>query len=132
MTYFQKNYIGNGKHDLVLKALTRVCDIGVFIYQFQFPRAILQKEFRILMKGMKGNVSSFTNIMMELKKCANHAHLVAPPEEEPLAREKLQVNIEFEKENYPPVILYFGFLLNFFFFNFKIFKPPKKFSCMIN
>lgn len=54
-------------------------------------RAILKKEFRTLMKGMRGNVSSFANIMMELKKCANHAHLVVPPLEELPYKEKLQV-----------------------------------------
>ncbi|KAK3791362.1 hypothetical protein RRG08_012544 [Elysia crispata] len=69
----------------------RILRVELSSLQKTYYRAILQKEFRILMKGMKGNVSSFTNIMMELKKCANHAHLVAPPEEEPLAREKLQI-----------------------------------------
>ncbi|GFS24820.1 chromodomain-helicase-DNA-binding protein 1, partial [Elysia marginata] len=69
----------------------RILRVELSSLQKTYYRAILQKEFRILMKGMKGNVSSFTNIMMELKKCANHAHLVAPPEEEPLAKEKLQI-----------------------------------------
>lgn len=69
----------------------RILRVELSSLQKTYYRAILQKEFRILMKGMRGNVSSFTNIMMELKKCANHAHLVAPPEEEPLPKEKLQI-----------------------------------------
>ncbi|CAG5135112.1 unnamed protein product, partial [Candidula unifasciata] len=51
--------------------------------------AILKKEFHTLMKGKRGNVSSYANIMMELKKCANHAYLVAPQQEEPLAKDRI-------------------------------------------
>jgi len=29
---------------------------------------------------MKGNIGSFINLIMELKKCCNHAFLVRPPE----------------------------------------------------
>ncbi|GFO50432.1 chromodomain-helicase-DNA-binding protein 1, partial [Plakobranchus ocellatus] len=69
----------------------RILRVELSSLQKTYYRAILKKEFRTLMKGMKGNVSSFTNIMMELKKCANHAHLVAPPEDELPFKDKLQI-----------------------------------------
>ncbi|XP_022330657.2 chromodomain-helicase-DNA-binding protein 1-like isoform X3 [Crassostrea virginica] len=50
--------------------------------QKQYYRWILTKNYKALSKGLKGNVSSFVNIIMELKKCCNHAQLVRPPEEE--------------------------------------------------
>ncbi|XP_048736383.2 chromodomain-helicase-DNA-binding protein 1-like isoform X3 [Ostrea edulis] len=50
--------------------------------QRQYYRWILTKNYKALSKGLKGNVSSFVNIIMELKKCCNHAQLVRPPEEE--------------------------------------------------
>lgn len=68
--------------------ILRFCYVAEFIF-----RAILKKEFHTLMKGMRGNVSSYANIMMELKKCANHAYLVAPPQEEPLAKDRIMVGI---------------------------------------
>ncbi|KAI8499320.1 transcriptional regulator, partial [Branchiostoma belcheri] len=46
-------------------------------------RWILTKNYKALTKGMKGNTSSFLNIMMELKKCCNHSFLVRPPEDPP-------------------------------------------------
>src|SRR5699024_828014 len=33
-------------------------------------------------KGVKGSLSGFTNIMMELKKCCNHASLIRPVDDE--------------------------------------------------
>ncbi|XP_041371367.1 chromodomain-helicase-DNA-binding protein 1-like isoform X2 [Gigantopelta aegis] len=51
--------------------------------QKQYYRWILTKNYKALSKGLKGNVSSFVNIIMELKKCCNHAQLTRPPEEEP-------------------------------------------------
>lgn len=39
-------------------------------------RWILTKNYKALTKGVKGSVSAFCNIMMELKKCCNHAMLV--------------------------------------------------------
>lgn len=49
---------------------------------FLFYRWILTKNYKALSKGLKGNVSSFVNIIMELKKCCNHSQLIRPPEEE--------------------------------------------------
>jgi len=31
-------------------------------------------------KGVKGSIGSFINLIMELKKCCNHAFLVRPPD----------------------------------------------------
>ncbi|XP_059176230.1 chromodomain-helicase-DNA-binding protein 1-like isoform X3 [Physella acuta] len=69
----------------------RILRVELSSLQKTYYRAILKREFRTLMKGLRGNVSSFANIMMELKKCANHAHLVVPLEEEPAYKDKLQI-----------------------------------------
>lgn len=46
------------------------------------PRWILTKNFAELSRGVqKGSQSTLLNIMMELKKCCNHAFLVKPPED---------------------------------------------------
>lgn len=41
-------------------------------------RWILTKNYKALSKGLKGSTTSFVNIMMELKKCCNHASLTRP------------------------------------------------------
>uniref|UniRef100_A0A2C9JCR5 Uncharacterized protein n=2 Tax=Biomphalaria glabrata TaxID=6526 RepID=A0A2C9JCR5_BIOGL len=69
----------------------RILRVELSSLQKTYYRAILKREFRTLIKGLRGNVSSFANIMMELKKCANHAHLVVPLEVEPQLKDKLQV-----------------------------------------
>ena len=43
-------------------------------------RWILTKNYKALTKGLKGNISGFINIVMELKKCCNHSFLIRPPE----------------------------------------------------
>ena len=43
-------------------------------------RWILTKNYKALSKGTKGNRGGFMNIIMELKKCCNHAFLVKLPE----------------------------------------------------
>lgn len=40
--------------------------------------------------GNRGSTSSFVNIVMELKKCCNHSHLIKPPEDT-ISTEILQV-----------------------------------------
>ena len=60
------------------------------MFPFHF-RWILTKNYKLLNKGLKGSVSSFVNIVMELKKCCNHASLIRPPEDEPTDR--LQVGL---------------------------------------
>jgi len=34
----------------------------------------------VCVKGLKGSIGSFINLIMELKKCCNHAFLVRPPD----------------------------------------------------
>ncbi|XP_031564506.1 chromodomain-helicase-DNA-binding protein 1-like isoform X2 [Actinia tenebrosa] len=58
--------------------------------QKQYYRWILTKNFRALNKGLKGNANSFLNIVMELKKCANHASLIRPLENPQLVFDPLQ------------------------------------------
>lgn len=48
--------------------------------QKQYYKWILTKNYHALRKGVKGSVSSFVNVVMELKKCCNHAMLVRPDE----------------------------------------------------
>ncbi|XP_055385541.1 chromodomain-helicase-DNA-binding protein 1 [Condylostylus longicornis] len=50
--------------------------------QRQYYKWILTKNFNALRKGNKGSTSTFLNIMIELKKCCNHATLIRPNEEE--------------------------------------------------
>lgn len=58
--------------------------------QKQYYKWILTKNYKALAKGLKGNLSGFVNIMMELKKCCNHATLIRPTDElshlDPLTR----------------------------------------------
>lgn len=48
--------------------------------QRQYYRWILTKNFDALRKGTKGSINTFLNIMIELKKCCNHALLTKPEE----------------------------------------------------
>ena len=43
-------------------------------------RWILTKNYKELMKGSKCSISSFINLVMELKKCCNHGFLVRSPD----------------------------------------------------
>lgn len=54
----------------------RILRVEMSPIQKQFYKWILTKNYKALAKGMKGNVTSFNNIMMELKKCCNHAELI--------------------------------------------------------
>jgi len=49
--------------------------------QKQYYKWILTKNYKALAKGLKGSLSGFVNIMMELKKCCNHASLIRPTDE---------------------------------------------------
>ncbi len=42
---------------------------------------ILSKNYKALSKGVKGSITGFINIVMELKKCCNHTWIVRDPEE---------------------------------------------------
>lgn len=48
--------------------------------QKQYYKWILTKNYNALRKGLKGSQSSFVNVIMELKKCCNHAQLIKPIE----------------------------------------------------
>lgn len=50
--------------------------------QKQYYKWILTKNFNALRKGVKGSVGTFLNIVIELKKCCNHAALTKPIEDE--------------------------------------------------
>ncbi|ESO89597.1 hypothetical protein LOTGIDRAFT_218699 [Lottia gigantea] len=58
--------------------------------QKQYYKWILTKNYKALNKGVKGNISSLCNIVMELKKCCNHSELIRMPESE---EERLQTII---------------------------------------
>jgi chromodomain-helicase-DNA-binding protein 1 len=49
--------------------------------QKQYYKWILTKNYTALRKGNKGSASSFVNVVMELKKCCNHASLIRPLEQ---------------------------------------------------
>ena len=55
-------------------------------------RWILSKNYKALSKGVKGSITGFINLVMELKKCCNHIWIVrAPDEHETRSSDKLQV-----------------------------------------
>jgi len=57
-------------------------------------RWILTKNYKELTKGSKSSISSFINLVMELKKCCNHAFLVRSPEtSETLNKSRFEVII---------------------------------------
>ena len=58
-------------------------------------RWILTKNYKALSKGVrKSQISSFINLVMELKKCCNHAFLVRPPEAGQLEDDKKKDPLE--------------------------------------
>ncbi|XP_043280167.1 chromodomain-helicase-DNA-binding protein 1 isoform X2 [Venturia canescens] len=50
--------------------------------QKQYYKWILTKNYNALRKGVKGSTMTFINIVIELKKCCNHAFLTKPMESE--------------------------------------------------
>ncbi|CAI9733833.1 chromodomain-helicase-DNA-binding protein 1-like isoform X2 [Octopus vulgaris] len=69
----------------------RILRVEMSSIQKQYYKWILTKNYKALSKGVKGSVSSFVNIVMELKKCCNHAQLIRI--EENLKFDKLQMLI---------------------------------------
>ncbi|KAL6265265.1 hypothetical protein P5V15_002045 [Pogonomyrmex californicus] len=57
--------------------------------QKQYYKWILTKNYEALRKGVKGSTTTFLNIVIELKKCCNHAFLTKPIEAE---KEKSNLN----------------------------------------
>ena len=55
-------------------------------------RWILARNYAALSKGVKGSITGFMNIMMELKKCCNHTWIVRTPDVFPTQpHERIQV-----------------------------------------
>lgn len=50
--------------------------------QKQYYKWILTKNFNALRKGAKGSMGTFLNIVIELKKCCNHANLIKQDHEQ--------------------------------------------------
>ena len=48
--------------------------------QKQYYRWILTKNYKALSRGVKGSITGFINIVMELKKCCNHIWIVREPD----------------------------------------------------
>ena len=60
--------------------------------QKQYYKWILTKNYNALRKGVKGSTNTFLNIVIELKKCCNHALLTKPIDtEETRDYDQLQV-----------------------------------------
>ncbi|KAL5969271.1 Chromodomain-helicase-DNA-binding protein 1 [Taenia solium] len=57
----------------------RILRVEMSKKQATLYRLILTRNYDGLMKVTHGHKTSFINIMMELKKCCNHANLIAPP-----------------------------------------------------
>ncbi|XP_049876715.1 chromodomain-helicase-DNA-binding protein 1 isoform X2 [Pectinophora gossypiella] len=63
--------------------------------QKQYYKWILTKNYSALRKGVKGSINTFINIVIELKKCCNHALLTKPEDFE--SRASLATNDAVEK-----------------------------------
>ncbi|KAL3313840.1 transcriptional regulator [Cichlidogyrus casuarinus] len=66
------------EHSLPSK-IEQVLRVPMTSRQADIYKLILAKNYDGLMRVTNGNKTSFVNIMMELKKCCNHAYLIAPP-----------------------------------------------------
>lgn len=62
--------------------------------QKQYYKWILTKNYNALRKGVKGSTSTFLNIVIELKKCCNHALLTRPGEYEQTASHQDAVQVK--------------------------------------
>ncbi|VDM95865.1 unnamed protein product [Thelazia callipaeda] len=56
----------------------QILRVDMTAQQKQYYKWILTKNYKELSKGVKGSINGFVNLMMELKKCSNHASLVRP------------------------------------------------------
>uniref|UniRef100_A0A8R1DYQ7 Chromodomain-helicase-DNA-binding protein 1 n=1 Tax=Caenorhabditis japonica TaxID=281687 RepID=A0A8R1DYQ7_CAEJA len=54
----------------------QILRVDMTAHQKQFYKWILTKNYRELSKGVKGSINGFINLVMELKKCCNHASLI--------------------------------------------------------
>ncbi|KAI6649250.1 Chromodomain-helicase-DNA-binding protein 1-like [Oopsacas minuta] len=62
----------------------RILTVEMSALQREYYRHILTRNFKALMKTGKAKAhrSSFINVLMELQKCCNHAHLTVSPDED--------------------------------------------------
>ncbi|XP_071964385.1 chromodomain-helicase-DNA-binding protein 1-like isoform X2 [Antedon mediterranea] len=58
----------------------RILRVEMSATQKQYYKWILTKNFQALSKGVKGSITGFINLVMELKKCCNHPLLVRQEE----------------------------------------------------
>lgn len=63
--------------------------------QKQYYKWILTKNYNALRKGVKGSPTTFLNIVIELKKCCNHAFLTKPMELEPVVTLEDQIQVSW-------------------------------------
>lgn len=63
--------------------------------QKQYYKWILTKNYSALRKGVKGSTTTFNNIMIELKKCCNHAALTKPMDHENRGSETDALQVRF-------------------------------------
>lgn len=61
--------------------------------QKQYYKWILTKNYSALRKGVKGSTNTFLNIVIELKKCCNHALLIKPVDYETQANYEDEVQV---------------------------------------
>ena len=70
----------------------QILRVDMSLAQKQYYRWILGRNYKALSKGVKGSITGFINIVMELKKCCNHTWIVRSPDEgEAGGGDKLQV-----------------------------------------
>uniref|UniRef100_A0A915PHJ3 Chromodomain-helicase-DNA-binding protein 1 n=1 Tax=Setaria digitata TaxID=48799 RepID=A0A915PHJ3_9BILA len=61
---------------LPAKVVEQILRVDMTAQQKQYYKWILTKNYKELSKGVKGSINGFVNLVMELKKCCNHASLV--------------------------------------------------------
>merc|ERR1712013_640051 len=59
----------------------KILRVVMTIKQKQYYKYILTRNYKELSKGSKGSAVSLCNIVVELKKCCNHAYLTKPPDD---------------------------------------------------
>lgn len=88
--------------------------------QKQYYKWILTKNYSALRKGVKGSMNTFINIVIELKKCCNHALLTKPEDFE--SRASLATTDAVEVDKNIICVLYncihYKLKLSFYIFNF--------------
>lgn len=74
--------------------------------QKQYYKWILTKNYSALRKGVKGSINTFINIVIELKKCCNHALLTKPEDFESRASlattDAVEVSFSYQRLIFQP------------------------------